>query len=74
MMFGAHLAGGGPRTYQGDIGERILPNISRVFMPTHSLHAEQTLSNSGKMVPKILRTNQKGIYGLTLRKLLNDTM
>lgn len=52
-------AGGGPRTYQGDIGDRVLPNISRVSMPTRNLHIEHTSKTSAKVIQNIPNESEK---------------
>lgn len=52
-------AGRGPRAYQGDIGKRVLPNISKVSMPTHNLHTEHTSRNSAKVIQNISDESKK---------------
>ena len=52
-------AGGGPRTYQGDIGERVLPDISMVSMPTRNLHTEHTSRTSAKVIQSIPDESKK---------------
>lgn len=52
-------AGGGPRVYQGDIGERVRSNISRVFVPTRNLHTGHASKNSEKTIQNTLDESKK---------------
>lgn len=52
-------AGGGPRVYHGDIGERVRSNISRVFVPARNLHAGHASKNSEKPIQNTLDESKK---------------